>query len=1015
VSVLCLVPTPLRARRAARRLCDAQGGILLGARLTSVEAVATGLLAAAGDRRPVLTPLASALLSREAAAAAGPPFDAGDPGGGLARALERALAELREGEVVPDELRAAAAEVGGRTGVRLRSLADALTAAEARRATLDALDATAALRAAVEAFRRGPLPDDMRGVDLLVVEGYRALPPAALDLVAALAARVPRTQLRIPFFPERADACEPAERLLRAVEALHETAARREVSVLLEDVDARAPRLARVLRTVAAGPGGGPAGEAGLLAAAPGAGEDGEAEAAAAEVLRLLEAGFAPEDVAVIASDAGAAAPRLARAFAALGVPFAPGRGESLRELRPVRDVLAAYEAALRPERPALEALAESGYLGLGLPARLTVLLDRAGALPGRVAPEEALRARATALTASRAAGERAALQRAAEALGAARAALAPLAAAGAPREHAARLRGFLLAAGARRRAARGDPGVARRDLAALERLEDAADDLARALALLGRAEERLEARAWSALLRVALDRAAVADPDPAAGAVELWPLSEAPGLSARAAVLVGSGRGAFPAAAPPEPLLRDDDRAALNRAAGRAAVATGPTLRARALHAAFCALAAGREALVVAWAGPGPEGEGPGLAPLAAEALAAGGADLRGAGADAAGASLAAWLRASARAARGAPPDGATAGALLGAPAEVAARAADAWARGAVEAERSRAVLERRAAPAAGLVTAPLVEELRRTLPAEWSPSQLETHARCPWRFFADVALGLAEPEGGDLDIDPRDEGQLVHGVLERFFRARLARGAGPLRGEPGELEELRAAATALFAGFEAEGRVGDPAVWVARREVVLATLERLVRAEAARPDGLAPALLEHRFGGGAPAPPLVFADGGEEVRLRGRLDRVDADGERLLLLDYKNARSGAGWREKLDPEALGDVNFQVPAYLMAAARALPGRRRLEASYLLVRSAERVAPFATDAGDPMLAEGAEARAAARAAGARPFGDAVLAAVRRIRAGELPLAPRDCAGCPHGAACRAEGSAEAAP
>ncbi|HET9599181.1 MAG TPA: PD-(D/E)XK nuclease family protein, partial [Anaeromyxobacteraceae bacterium] len=114
--VLCLVPTSLRARRAARRLCDAQGGTLLGSRLATPEGVAAGLLAAAGDRRPVLTPLAAALLAREAAAAAGPPFDPGDPDGGLSRALERTLAELRAAELGPEDASAAAGEVGGRAG-----------------------------------------------------------------------------------------------------------------------------------------------------------------------------------------------------------------------------------------------------------------------------------------------------------------------------------------------------------------------------------------------------------------------------------------------------------------------------------------------------------------------------------------------------------------------------------------------------------------------------------------------------------------------------------------------------------------------------------------------------------------------------------------------------------------------------------------------------------------------------------------------------------------------------------
>ena len=279
-----------------------------------------------------------------------------------------------------------------------------------------------------------------------------------------------------------------------------------------------------------------------------------------------------------------------------------------------------------------------------------------------------------------------------------------------------------------------------------------------------------------------------------------------------------------------------------------------------------------------------------------------------------------------------------------------------------------------------------------------------------------------------------------------------------------------------------------------------MLARLSRVLAAEAALGDPAVPALLEHRFGGPGPnAPPLVFgrgapgvthrdisgaardgshpglqggapavdgrgavagvaggantgdgpggatgAAGGEapaeavdEVRLRGRLDRVDVAEGRLLLVDYKDARTRTAYRELLSPGAFGVTSFQVPTYLLAAARALPGRSRLEATYLMLRSAERLEPVVLEAPgerhgapDPSASAGvpgAEEPAAAAGEGdprARPGGEtgaqtpggwavnferAVLAAVRRLRAGEVPVRPGDCGGCPHGALCRSQG------
>jgi len=1022
VSVLCLVPTPLRATRAARRLCDAEGGLLLGARVTTPDALAAIILGAAGDPRPLLTPLAERLLALEAGDAAGGALAGLDPSGGLAGALAGTLQELRRAEVSAAVVRAAATDLGGAAGERLASAARALARWEARLAELGALDVAGAMRAAVATLERGRVPEELRDLDLLVAEGFRALPPASFDLVAALAHRARRTHLRLPYFPERPELSAPVEPLLRRLEALHELAARRDVAVALDqlgDAD-RAPGLAAALGAVAGGAGRAEGvGDALLFAA--GRGEEGEAEVAARFAGTLVERGFAPEEIAVVAASPERAAPQLARAFAAAGIPLATGRGAPLADAPPIRAILDAMATALSPERAEVEGVLGSPYLGLArAPARLGYWLDRAGAMPGRGAPEEALRRRAAALGAPAAAREKAQLLAAAEALAALAAALRPLSAAGLAREHAARLRGFLTVAGVRRRASRAEPELARRDLAAVSRLEERVDDLVRALALLGHAGETLPAARWSALLRAAVEGASIpARPEPAAGAAELWPLAEAPGIGARAAIVVGCRRGAFPASSPADPLLRDGERLALNRAAGRLALRTRAAHRAEALHAAFCALAAGREALALAWAAPGPDSTGGPLAPLAYDLLSSAGHELSEVASSepdlASARSSREALAAAARLGRGGESEGALT-ALRSASAELSARAASALARGELERARLEAVLARRADLTSGALPSGLLAAWLQALPEEWTPSQLESHARCPYQLFAGMGLRLAEPELAELDIDPRDEGSLVHAVLERFLRDRLAHAALPLRDTPDERARLARVAEELFASFASDGRAGDPALWAGRRAAVRARLGRVLSAEAATGGEAVPALLEYRFGGDSGVPPLVLGRGEGEVRLRGRLDRVDASADRLVLIDYKNSGSPA-WKKKLAPEALGETNFQLPTYLLAAARALPGRSRLEATYLLLRSAERLSPWTTEPGDPFLASGPGAGDGFGAAGGGvpSFAEAAAAAVASIRRGELPVASRDCKGCSFGAVCRAERLAEDAP
>jgi ATP-dependent helicase/DNAse subunit B len=328
----------------------------------------------------------------------------------------------------------------------------------------------------------------------------------------------------------------------------------------------------------------------------------------------------------------------------------------------------------------------------------------------------------------------------------------------------------------------------------------------------------------------------------------------------------------------------------------------------------------------------------------------------------------------------------------------ELAARFASAAARGRIERERRDAVDRREAAPHAGAIPG---EELAAALPAEWTPTQLEEQARCPYRLFLGAFARLPSREAAGVEIDPRDEGGLLHAALEALVAARVARGAWPPRGDAGDREEALAVAEEVFARFERSGRTGDPAVWGARRRAVGSRLVRWIEAEARDADGLVPRLFEHRFGGGSGRPPLRFAAAGAEVAVQGRIDRVDADGRRLRVLDYKNARKESKWRALLDPETFGETSFQIPVYLAAAARELPGRERIGATIGLLRDGERLAPFE-----------AEARQLLAGPLGERFAAAVVEAVERVRAGRFPIVSRDCDRCDYGAVCRFQGAAQ---
>ncbi|HUL59292.1 MAG TPA: PD-(D/E)XK nuclease family protein [Anaeromyxobacteraceae bacterium] len=994
MAALCITATPLAAARAARRLCDAEGGVLLGPAVTTLDRLVPSLLAEAGERRPILTSLAARILAAEAGRDAGGPLAGIRPGNALCAGLASAIGELRASGIAPEVARAAAASLGGAAAVRLGALASALASFEERLDRLGALDRAAALSAAVGLVRRGAVPS-LRKLDLLVADGLGPLDPADADLLVALAGRARRARIDLGSFGDRPDLSLPLDGLLRRLEAEAASAAGVEIVHRSADDD-RAPRLAALVTAFAGGAARLPdPGAAGRVAARVAAGEDGEPDEVARAVQEMVDLGIEPGNVAVVAPAPRRLAAPLARALAERGIPFAAGRGAPLGDAAPVclvQEALAAAASAT-PARASVERLAASTYLAGRAP--LGPQLDAAGAVDGRVAPSEALRRRREALSAPSALRARAATARAEEAALEVDRALRPLAAPGTAREHAARLTAFLDASGLRRRAGRGPRATSREDLVALSRLEEAAEGVARAQGLAGLGRSVLTASGFAELLAVSVRETALPPgPEPAAGAVELWGLDEAPGLSARGVVIAGCG-AAWPPAPPPEPVLRDPERVAIARQAARAVLPVSASRRAEARLRALAAVAAAREAVSFTWGVSGPAGRGGDPSPLVAEALLAVGSAVPAGPASEPGISAARTEREALRAVSRSGDPSPLAGTAL------VARAASALARAAVERERR----EGRPGPHAGRVEGAALDVLRAALPASWSPSQLERYAECPFRLFLGKHVRLPDEAAADLDPSPRDEGTLLHRALELLVRARIARGqpAGPPPSDCAALQaELAEAADAALASFEAEGRAGDPAVWAGRRGVLLSRLERHVLAEAARADALVPVAVEHRFGGASGRAPLEVSAGGETVLVEGRIDRLDASPGALRVVDYKSGRAAAGQARLLDTSSWGVSSFQAPAYLLAAARDLPGRTRLEARYAFLRTAtveERAYAIPPGATAP---EGAEA-----------FSREVVALVRRMRAGDHAPAPDGCERCPWPAVCRPERTAAA--
>jgi RecB family exonuclease len=201
-------------------------------------------------------------------------------------------------------------------------------------------------------------------------------------------------------------------------------------------------------------------------------------------------------------------------------------------------------------------------------------------------------------------------------------------------------------------------------------------------------------------------------------------------------------------------------------------------------------------------------------------------------------------------------------------------------------------------------------------TRAAPLTARQLEELANCPFTFFAARALGVEPPDEVDEAAPIHTVGALAHRILEIFYRRQDERRALPVRGTD---DDRRALALACAAAFAADGPRGHPELWDILREKLFDDLWRLVTA--ATPWAGRPQAFEQSFG------PLPIGD----TWVKGRIDRVDRTADGTMVVDYK---IGALATQKA--KLRDDTKLQLAVYAAAAETLYGGRA--DAAYASVR-----------------------------------------------------------------------------
>ena len=302
-------------------------------------------------------------------------------------------------------------------------------------------------------------------------------------------------------------------------------------------------------------------------------------------------------------------------------------------------------------------------------------------------------------------------------------------------------------------------------------------------------------------------------------------------------------------------------------------------------------------------------------------------------------------------------------------------------------------------------------------------SPTALEDYVTCPFRFFLGNVLRLEPLEDPREEIEVTRRGQAFHRALARLHQRLKANGVN----KPSPTLDAEVVREITAAVAEDISRAPSPAarmLWQLEGQRLLRPAGRyglhwqqFLAPWQERGITPRPHLFEIDFGlpgaetqEGTPFGPLVLAIGEEEVRISGRIDRIDLaelpDGSiGFWIIDYKTGRSSHYTGTDLSRFR----RLQLPLYALAVEQVLLNGQRARplglAYWLVAEEGPKPVMPGSRKQLPLWFEDEKRWQVVR----QILGEWVTTLVGNIRAARFPLQPRDddCTStCHYGQICR---------
>ena len=225
------------------------------------------------------------------------------------------------------------------------------------------------------------------------------------------------------------------------------------------------------------------------------------------------------------------------------------------------------------------------------------------------------------------------------------------------------------------------------------------------------------------------------------------------------------------------------------------------------------------------------------------------------------------------------------------------------------------------------------------------FSPSSLEVYAACPFRFLGERVWKQREFVEKEELAAPADEGSLLHATLAKFLGKHL-REKLPKYEFAVLWEELQGDFEVVCSEFIANGTLEQNELWQAEQGRLLNTLRRWLRYEYDLQGqwDFVPCAVEWDFSSKQGKPLRLSLPSGKRFAIMGRLDRIDANGDKVFVTDYKLSSTPAG------SDLPAGIDLQLPVYLLAASK-LYGKAVAGGGYLSLKAGERKSTVKLDDG----------------------------------------------------------------